>query len=66
MQPSLGLKVGLGATAENKLMRPAIMSSLSFPWEEADALMALLVSRAASLVNCGPGSRDEREFDELV
>jgi len=38
----------------------------SFPWEEADEMLALLVSRAAKLVNYGPNSPEDQEFDQLV
>jgi len=38
----------------------------SFPWEEADEMLTLLVSRAAKLINSYPNSSEEREFDQLV
>jgi hypothetical protein len=48
-------------------MQPAALPSyLSFPWEEADEMLTLLVSRAAKLINCSPGSSGEQEFDQLV
>ena len=47
-------------------MQAAPLSFWLFPWEEADEMLTLLVSRAAKLVNCGPGSPEEQEFDQLV
>jgi hypothetical protein len=37
-----------------------------FPWKEADAMLTLLINRAAQLSRCRAGSPDDEEFDCLA
>ena len=37
-----------------------------FPWKEADAMLTLLINRAAQLSRCRAGSREDEEFDCLA
>jgi hypothetical protein len=37
-----------------------------FPWKEADAMLSLLIRRAADLTHCRPGSLEEDEFTTLA
>jgi len=47
-------------------MKEAATPLQSFPWEEADDMLMLLVGRAVALVDCVPGSDEQTEFDQLM
>jgi hypothetical protein len=40
--------------------------AVPFPWKEADAMLSLLIKRAADLVHCRSGSPQEDEFNSLA
>ena len=37
-----------------------------FPWKEAEEMLAVLIRRAAGLVDYAPGSLEDKEFDQLA
>ncbi len=45
---------------------PLLLSLCPFPWKEADEMLTMLIKRAAELVDCAPGSPDDKEFDRLA